>query len=133
TPARAMWSKYVLSVDGTLKLYIGTASTIVSALRRSSTSASEYATSARCSGVRSCGGVLNAWKRSAVRCGTGSAARSRVITRPFGCGRRHSATKRSASCDDAPCEPYKLVRTYRSVLIGLVSHRLTVRWVAFNY
>src|SRR6185503_16133450 len=70
-----------------------------------------------CSAVRSSGRVLNAWKRSAVRCGAGSAARSRVITWPPGLRTRHSATKRSASCDDAPCAPYRLVRTYKRVRI----------------
>src|SRR5918994_920909 len=123
-----MWSKYVRSVDGTLKLYIGTPSTMVSALRSSSMSASEYATIACCSGVRASGAVLKAWKRSAVRCGAGSAARSRLITRPPGLFDCHCATKRSASCDDAPCAPYKLLWTYNSVLMILASNRLFFRW-----
>src|SRR5258708_12088445 len=99
------------------KLYMGRPSTITSAWRSSSISSSEKPATACCSGVRASGLARNDWKRSAVRCGTGSAPMSRTMTRPFGLLRRHSATNFSARRLDCPPAENMLVWICRSVFI----------------
>src|SRR6266542_2140780 len=88
---------------------------MTSARLNSSISASEYAITACCSLVRSCGFARNAMKRAASRCGTGCAARSRWITVASGLRSRHCATKRSASRLDSPPVEKRLLLIWSSV------------------
>jgi hypothetical protein len=76
-PTRTTLSMYALNGAGTLKLYIGTPATMVSAASSSSTSPSLTARCRDDSGVRSAGGVKAARIHSPVTGGGGSWPTSR--------------------------------------------------------
>src|SRR5439155_118973 len=68
--------------------------------------------------VRASGLARKAWKRSAVRCGTGSSARSRVMTVASGLASRQSVTNCRARVLDWPPSEKRLDWIWRSVFMG---------------
>ncbi len=119
-------------MDGTPKLYIGSPMTIVSARRSSSMRASDSATIARCAALRSAGFARNAWKRSAVRCGRESRARSRVRIRPDGFSSRQAATNCAARRLDCPALEKRLVSICSRVFMVFSVVFVGLHWALYR-
>jgi hypothetical protein len=100
-----MWSIHAFNDDGTLKLCIGAAITIVSAASASSTRMSDRAITRASSRDSYCAGRTRPDANAASGCGNGFRARSRVTTFVPGAPATMSSTNRRAirsEIDSAP-------------------------------